>query len=389
VVFPAPALNSVSPARAYRGQSLSITLSGVNFVGGASLVSLLPGIRVDSLEFKSSSVLVAKISVAPDAVIGARTILISNPAPGGGSATLPHVLNVENGAPSVGSVSPSFAPRGESTALTISGDNFYPGITSLDMGADIQIDSVRIESRSRLFAVVTPRSDAATELHNVLVTNPPPGGGIAVLKGGFAVINPEPTLESVRPDRGVRGRTMLVVISGSRFLDRATSVDFGEGISLESLAVKSRSVIEARIAIGVATGLGARSVRVINLLPGGGRAELMEGFVVVSGEVSPVAEKVGIIPSTFLLAEPYPNPFNSSLVIHFGLPERAAVRILVYNLLGHVVAQIFSGDHGPGSYRIPWIANDIPSGVYFIEMNAESFDSRRRFRTSKRVVYLK
>lgn len=389
VEFPAPAINSVSPASAYRGQSIEITLSGGNFVVGASLVSLLPGIRVDSLEVKSSSVLVAKITVAPDAVIGARTILVSNPAPGGGSARLPHVLNVENGAPLVGSVSPSFAPRGESTALTISGDNFYVGITSLDMGADIQVDSVRVESRSRLLAVVTPRIDAATVLHDVRVTNPPPGGGIAVVNGGLAVLNPVPTLESVRPNRGERGRTTLVVISGSRFVDRATSVDFGEGINVESLAVKSRSVIEARIAIGVATGLGVRSVRVINLLPGGGRAELVEGFAVVSSELSSVAEKSGSVPSTFFLADVYPNPFNSSSVVHFGLPERAAVQILVYNLLGHVVAQIFSGDHGPGSYRITWIANDIPSGVYFIEMNAESFDLRRRFRAVKRAVYLK
>jgi hypothetical protein len=389
VVFPSPALNSVSPARAYRGQSLEITLSGVNFVGGASLVSLLPGIRVDSLKVKSSSVFVAKITVAPDAVIGARTIFVSNPAPGGGSARLPHVLNVENGAPSVGSVSPSFALRGESTVLTISGDNFYVGSTSLDMGADIQVDSVRIESRSCLLAVVTPRIDAATVLHDVRVTNPPPGGGIAVVNGSLAVINPLPTLESVRPNRGERGRTTLVVISGSRFVDRGTTVDFGEGISVESLAVKSRSVIEARIAIGAATGLGVRNVRVSNPLPGGGRAELVEGFAVVSGEVISLAEKSGSVPSTFFLADVYPNPFNSSSVVHFGLPERAAVRILVYNLLGHVVTTIFSGEHGPGSYRIPWIANDVPSGVYFIEMNAESSDFRRGFRAAKRVVCLK
>ncbi|MBF8295214.1 MAG: hypothetical protein HW389_1759 [Bacteroidetes bacterium] len=389
VVFPAPVLNAVSPASAYRGQSLEITLSGGNFVGGASLVSLLPGIRVDSLKVKSSSVLVAKITVAPDAVIGARTILVSNPAPGGGSARLPHVLNVENGAPSVGSVSPSFALRGESTALTISGDNFYVGSTSLDMGADIQVDSVWIESRTRLLAVVTPRIDAATELHDVRVTNPPPGGGIAVVNGSLAVLNPAPTLEIVRPNRGERGKAMLVVISGSRFIERATSVYFGEGISVESLAVKSRSVIEARIAIGVATGLGARSVSVINPLPGGGRAELVGGFDVVSTEVSSVAEKAGVVPATFFLADIYPNPFNFSSVVHFGLPERAAVRILVYNLLGHVVTTIFSGEHGPGSYRIPWIANDVPSGVYFIEMNAESSDVRRRFRAVKRAVYLK
>jgi len=389
VVFPAPALNSVSPVCAYRGQSLEIALSGANFVRGASFVSLLPGIRVDSLGVKSSSVLVAKITVAPDAVIGARTILVSNPAPGGGSARLPHVLNVENGTPSVGSVSPSFALRGESTALTIDGDNFYAGITSLDMGADIQVDSVRIESRSRLLAVVTPRIDAETVMHDVCVTNPPPGGGIAVANGGLAVLNPVPTLESVRPNRGERGRMTLVVISGSRFVDRATSVDFGEGISVESLAVKSRSVIEARITIGVAAGPGARSVRVFNPMPGGGRAELVEGFAVVSGELSHVVEKSGSVPSTFFLADVYPNPFNSSSVVHCGLPERAAVRILVYNLLGHVVAQIFSGDHGPGLYRIPWIANDIPSGVYFVEMAAESFNSPRRFRAVKRAVYLK
>jgi hypothetical protein len=226
-------------------------------------------------------------------------------------------------------------------------------------------------------------------LHDFRVSNPPPGGGIAVVNGGLAVLNPVPTLESVRPNWGERGRTALFVISGSRFVDRATSIDFGEGISVESLAVISRSVIEARIAIGAAAGPGARIVRVFNPMPGGGSAELVEGFVVVSGELSSVAEKSGSVPSAFFLADVYPNPFNSSSVVHFGLPERAAVRILVFNLLGHVVEKIFSGDHGPGTYRLPWIANDIPSGVYFIEMNAESLDFRRRFRAVKRAVYLK
>jgi hypothetical protein len=198
-----------------------------------------------------------------------------------------------------------------------------------------------------------------------------------------------PVVDSLTPNCGERGTMMKIAVWGRHFDDPETILDFGEGIRVESLVLRSGSEIEATLVIGHKAELGLRCVSATKVLEDRGGAQLRGIFTVLGHDLASAVENQGSRPTCFSLAEPYPNPFNSSLVIHFGLPERAAVRILVYNLLGHVVAQIFSGDHGPGSYRIPWIANDIPSGVYFIEMNAESFDFCRRFRASKRVVYLK
>ncbi|MFH1737540.1 MAG: hypothetical protein ABIH23_00940, partial [bacterium] len=323
VVCPVPVVRTVSPARAYRGQTLEIRLGGNGFLRGSTLISLLPGITVDSIAVQSPTLLVATINVMQDAVIGARTILVANPAPGGGSAKLPHVFNIENGTPVLTGLSPSQIPRGESVELAVIGDNFYPGVTTLDIGNDILFDSMWVEGRTIIRAKVRPNIDAALVPRNVRVANPPPGGGEAILNGSLAVINPGPALELLTPARGERGTTIRIAVVGKSFVDGGTRLDFGKGISVESLTVKSSTEIEATIAVGMTADPGPRCVAAINAPPGGGRAELQDGFLVIGRDLLSTAESRAVKPTRFLLDDAYPNPFNSSSAIRFEVPERA------------------------------------------------------------------
>lgn len=62
---------------------------------------------------------------------------------------------------------------------------------------------------------------------------------------------------------------------------------------------------------------------------------------------------------------PFPNPFNASTRIGYGLPARAWVRGVIYNVLGAEIATLIDDIRDPGSHEVVWDAGNTPSGIYF------------------------
>ncbi len=93
--------------------------------------------------------------------------------------------------------------------------------------------------------------------------------------------------------------------------------------------------------------------------------------------VTSVAERRGV-PSDFALRQNYPNPFNPSTTIGFTLPERAVVKLTVYNTLGQKVATVLDGAYEAGSYEVPFSAERLTSGVYYYTINAGSYSATRK-----------
>ncbi|MBU0520314.1 hypothetical protein KKA00_09740 [bacterium] len=54
--------------------------------------------------------------------------------------------------------------------------------------------------------------------------------------------------------------------------------------------------------------------------------------------------------------------------ISYNLPYPQKAEIAVYNLIGQKVATLVSGLQMPGQYRVPWVAEDVSSGVYWVRM---------------------
>jgi hypothetical protein len=145
----------------------------------------------------------------------------------------------------------------------------------------------------------------------------------------------------------------------------------------------------AKISVALSSAPGPRRVSVTNASPGGGTFTLEEGFTIASALSSAADLPSERVPIDFVLADAYPNPFNSVVTIQFGLPEHADVQIQICNLLGVVVSDVFLGEKGPGFHQIPWVADGHPSGVYFIRWNAHSRISQRHSRVFKKIVFLK
>jgi len=84
------------------------------------------------------------------------------------------------------------------------------------------------------------------------------------------------------------------------------------------------------------------------------------------------------IPREYYLAQNYPNPFNPTTTVAFGLPQAARVTLRVFDVTGREVAILSDGFLPAGHHSVMWSANERPSGVYFIAMQAENFTSLRK-----------
>ena len=96
---------------------------------------------------------------------------------------------------------------------------------------------------------------------------------------------------------------------------------------------------------------------------------------IYGGEVG--GKEVVRLPEEYRLREPYPNPFNSSVVIGFDLPEAGKVELRIYDVLGREVYREIK-EYAAGEYSVIWDARsskglEVPSGVYIVMMRAGGY----------------
>ena len=75
-------------------------------------------------------------------------------------------------------------------------------------------------------------------------------------------------------------------------------------------------------------------------------------------------------PSIFILSPAYPNPFNSTASIRYGLPYPNHVLLKLYNPSGMGLGTMFVGFKHPGIHITTLKASCLPSGLYFVRLKA-------------------
>ena len=95
-----------------------------------------------------------------------------------------------------------------------------------------------------------------------------------------------------------------------------------------------------------------------------------------------------LIPEEYALHPAYPNPFNPVTSLGFGVPEPAHVTVMIYNILGQEVRELFRGHMQPGYQFMQWDGKDMfgtpgPSGMYIVVMQAGEFID------TKKIILLK
>lgn len=79
----------------------------------------------------------------------------------------------------------------------------------------------------------------------------------------------------------------------------------------------------------------------------------------------------------------YPNPFNATATIEYGLNKEGRVRIDIYDLLGRKVETLIDKEMPAGQHKVVWDASGYSSGVYFYRIEAGEYIETRK------MVYLK
>ncbi|MCY7360510.1 MAG: T9SS type A sorting domain-containing protein, partial [Ignavibacteria bacterium] len=74
----------------------------------------------------------------------------------------------------------------------------------------------------------------------------------------------------------------------------------------------------------------------------------------------------------------YPNPFNPTTNLEFGISELGFVSLKVYDVLGIEVATLVNEKKNAGSYTVQWNAADYPSGIYFYKLEAGNFSQTNK-----------
>jgi len=79
------------------------------------------------------------------------------------------------------------------------------------------------------------------------------------------------------------------------------------------------------------------------------------------------------VPEKFNLKQNYPNPFNPTTNIEYSLPVDCNVKIIVCDCLGKQVASLVNEHKATGNYMITFDASELPSGIYFYQIQAGNF----------------
>jgi len=77
--------------------------------------------------------------------------------------------------------------------------------------------------------------------------------------------------------------------------------------------------------------------------------------------------------NSFLLEQNFPNPFNPTTTIGYGIKEKSEVKIAVLNAIGEEMALLVNEEKEAGYHTVGFNAANLPSGVYFYQLRAGSF----------------
>lgn len=112
----------------------------------------------------------------------------------------------------------------------------------------------------------------------------------------------------------------------------------------------------------------------------------------IFNQITSVEKDSYILLGSFELYQNYPNPFNGSTNIRFSLQEHSGVDVTVYNVLGEVVNNLFSGNVPRGDHIIKWngknmTGNNVAGGIYLYQISVRS-SMGEVYSLTKKMIFL-
>ncbi|MFN3821027.1 MAG: carboxypeptidase regulatory-like domain-containing protein [bacterium] len=83
-----------------------------------------------------------------------------------------------------------------------------------------------------------------------------------------------------------------------------------------------------------------------------------------------------ILPEKVELSSVYPNPFNLQSRFSIGLPEKGFVSLMVFDLTGRQIEEVFRGELSAGYHTFTLNASQFPTGTYLLTLQAPHSDRK-------------
>jgi hypothetical protein len=194
VTNPLPVLTSVTPPALTRNQTTNVTLRGNNFLNGITTANFGAGIVVNSVTVDSATRAIANITISASATLGARNLVLTNPAPGGGNSS-PIAFTVSLAAPSAPTLtSPSNGQPNLPTVLTLKWDSsagatqYHLQVATSSLFGNLVVDDSSITTLSKK---VGPLLNNTTYYWRVRAKN---GGGVSSFSSTWSFTPAYPTV---------------------------------------------------------------------------------------------------------------------------------------------------------------------------------------------------
>jgi hypothetical protein len=113
--------------------------------------------------------------------------------------------------------------------------------------------------------------------------------------------------------------------------------------------------------------------------PGTAYIQLQVGTLNFVAIVEPTSvENEGEQPNDYFLAQNFPNPFNPSTKISYGIQEAGVVNLKIYNILGSEVTTLVDEHKPAGNYEVNFGKNELASGIYIYRLTVNNFVQTRK-----------
>jgi hypothetical protein len=83
-------------------------------------------------------------------------------------------------------------------------------------------------------------------------------------------------------------------------------------------------------------------------------------------------------PKEYFLEQNFPNPFNPSTKISYGILEAGVVNLKIYNILGSEVTTLVNEHKPAGNYEVSFGKGELASGVYIYRLTVNNFIQTRK-----------
>lgn len=247
-------LLSLDPARAARGETLRVAVTGTNLDTIESF-NFGDGVTASDWSAESPTRGALDVTVGGNAFSGLRDVTANT---GSALFSLRAAFEVVGGALELRTVIPSSAERGEMTEVRIVGENMDT-VTGVDFGPRIAVEAVDTVSPQQVIATIDVRRDASAGPRAVVLER---GDESSRFEDVFTVRRGAIEVIEIRPDALRQRDATFLTIEGDN-LDGLTSVDAGAGVDILSITATNPTSASVDVLVADDAALGLRDLRIV------------------------------------------------------------------------------------------------------------------------------